>query len=600
MSNFQGEDSKIIAIRPLNKGIIKNVSENSLPVGGLLDAQNCVVDEKGIRKRRGFTYFPNSSSVVAYPPIMGLATFWKPDGTQISVVWDSKFIYRILPTSFLAVYDTYAIGTCSSSGTTVTGVGSLWVTAASDVQAGDIFVLDADGSGDGPEEIEISSITNDTELELVSTPVGTFGVGSDYEIRRAFKVKNNKQIDFVTLTDKIVFTDGTRTLRSYDGTTFGEFSSDIVEIGDCLAYHRDRLWMGRITSSSIVYRTRMIWTSTVDLGDFTPSASDLSIDRPYQVGEIIALKPLGDFLAVYYSDRIDLFRPTNVSGNFLPLAPVKLETGNVGLVGLKAVTSYLDGHFFIGQDDIYYLGVSKGLIPMQSPVRDDLYTNRDELWNAWAITDPINEVIRFGIPNVSGLTYKIWNYNYKSKAWSYSIFSTNFLSFTNIIQDITWDEAVGTWDTNTYGSWDDTKLDSGGGTVYVSKSNNLLRLSSSDLLDYSTDDVAFVVETGDMDFEIIDTDKTFVRLSLKLSKVPVASFPSFVVYGSVDEGTTYKTLGTLIVPSSRSEGYIDFRITGSTCRFKITNSINAASFVIVEIGLKVILRGQEVRGAVSS
>lgn len=600
MSNFQGQDSKIVALRPLNKGILKNLPSNMLPVGGLLDAQNCVITEKGIQKRKGFTYFPNSSSTVGYPPVMGLATFWKPDGTQISVVWDSKFIYRILANSFVGVYDTYAVGTCSVSGTTVTGVGTLWDTAASDVKAGDVFVFDADGSGDGPEEVEILSITSDTVLELVSTPTGTFIAGTDYEIRRAFNVKNEKQIDFVTLTDKIVFTDGIRTLRSYDGTTFGEFSSDITEVGDCLSYHRDRLWMGRITTDAgIIYRTRMIWTSTVDLGDFTPSATDLSIDRPYQAGEIIAIKPLGDFLAVYYSDRIDLFRPTNVSGNSLPLAPVKLETGNIGLVGLKAVTSYLDGHFFIGQDDIYYLGVSNGIVPLQSPVREDLYTYRDQLWNAWVISDPINEVIRFGIPNVSGLTYKIWNYNYKSKAWSYSIFSTNFLSFENIVQDITWDDAVGTWDTNDYGTWDDAKLGTGGGSVYVNSDNKLLKLSSSKLQDYSTDDVAFVVETGDLDFDIIDTDKTFVRLSLKLSEVPTASFPSFVVYGSTDAGFIYKTLGTLVIPSNRSEGYIDFRITGSTCRFKITNSVNTASFSIIEIGLKVVLRGQEVRNAVN-
>jgi hypothetical protein len=627
-NDFQTRRAINVPLRPLNKGIITEVQSNALPQGAVVDAQNCEVVTQGIKKRSGYlTPYDSDDLLVAAPPVRGIATFWKTDGTQVTVVMDSMFIYVLSASGLTPVFDTYAVGTCSVAfgSDAVTGVGTLWNTVASDVRVGDVIVFDPDGLVNGPEAGQIKTINSDTSITLEFTVTAAHAAGTPYEIRRVFNIQNNKHLDYTTLANKLVITDGTRTLRSYDGSTYGEYSTDITEVVDCITYHRDRLWAARVTDAiGNVYRTRLIWTSTVDLTDFTPSGADLSIDRPYQTGEIKAIKPLGDFLAVYYEDRIDLFRPTNVGGNALPLAPIRLESNNIGIVGLKAVTKMTEGHFFVGQDDVYYLGTNTGLVPLNSPVKDDLLAFPDTLWNAWAVTIPALNAVKIGIPDNTGLISKVWNYNYKSKAWSYDPIDTGALANNNILQNfngrtsmftealvesVTWEEAVGTWNDNTYSTWVGAASGTGyvfllcwgfksSGDIRVNRSFKIQQLSKGITQDTltTTTDIQSVIETGDLDFNAPDKNKSYTRISAKLLRSLVTNL-EFTVEGSVDYGDTWRTLGTLDIPIGKTEAHVDFMFTGSTGRFRLTTAADNEQFTVTEFVVRVIGRGLEVQNA---
>ena len=260
-----------VSMRPLNKGMITDFPSDMLPTGAFNLIENANVKQVGIKRRGGFVAF---GAAVDYPPIVGMVDLWKTDGTQETIIMDQKFIYRITLTGVVGKYDTYSTGTIETAVAVVTGDTTGWDTA--DVNPGDVMILDANGSGDGPEEIVILTQADDTTITLVSTPVGTYAAGTDYEIRRAFAVPEGNLLDWtVTNQNKILFTDGVRTLRSYDGADFEEYSSDITEVIDTVLYFADRLWGARVVASSVDYRYRIIWTSTTDLTDFTPAFKSL-------------------------------------------------------------------------------------------------------------------------------------------------------------------------------------------------------------------------------------------------------------------------------------------------------------------------------------
>ena len=588
------QDPQTVGVRPVNKGIVTATSPNQLPKGAFLDVRNFFARTIGLERRPGFATF---GAAIDYPPIRDLVPYFKTNGEQSTIIIDSKFIYSVQLNSVVGIYDTYSTGTVSVSGTTLTGSGTAWDT--NDIRNGDVVVLDADGSGDGPEEVEVDSVGGATSITIKTTPTGTYGAGTDYEIRRAFASGANDIVDVTWIQNKLLFTDGVRTIRSYDGTTFGEFSSSITEVVDTIVFHRDRLWGGRVTDGGTNdYRQRLIWTSVTDLTDFTPNGDDLSIDRPYRSGKLRKILPLGDFLVAYYEDGIDVYRPTNIGGNLLPLSPQTFDSGNVSLVGQRAVAQWNDGHFFVGKDDVYFLSNTFALQALESPVRDDLLANPETLWATYVVADPERERIAFGIPGSSGNIEKIWSFNTKSKAWSYNQVTSTFLAVQKIVQGITWDTidtvmTTPTWDgMDQFGSWDAIDAGSTSDRFWAADSGLLKYLTEGATLDKGTTAIMAVLETGDFDFGSLDMDKTISRFALKLKEKPSAAL-AFTVEGSTDSGVTYRTLGTLNIPVDKTEGKVNFRLTGDVIRFKVTSNSNVMNYVIIEYSLAVRARGMQ-------
>jgi hypothetical protein len=436
---FIPADPQNIPLRPLDKGVQLHLPPQGLPSGAFLQARNLSVNPSGLTRRPVYRLYGSSLGGVDYGPIEDLQIFWTTAGLHKAILWDQKFIYEVTSTAFTGKYWTYDVGTVTvDAATTVEGAGGmLWDTAASEVQAGDIMILDPDASGDGPEEIEIASITDDDTLELVTACTGTYGAGSDYEIRRAFDADDPFMIDYTVVpgtANKIVFADGSRMLYCYDGTDFTEFATEAY-IPRAVTYFQNRTWMGNVGADGNEYKQRIWWSDTFpDVATFQATSY---LDLPYQQGQLMKLVPMGLYLSAYFNDRIFFGRQSNIYG--LPLQFDPIETGRIGLVGTRAVVPWIGGHFFVGQDNIYWLPGNGGpLEPIGTPIVKESIRECSYLWRIRAVHYPLVDSILFAFPRDGEEFERIWLFNYKSKSWSEWPITGEMLSVTSFTTPVTY------------------------------------------------------------------------------------------------------------------------------------------------------------------
>lgn len=584
-----------LPIRPVNLGILSNLPATMVPLGGFVDIANYHAERAGLRRRPGIIDGA-ASDQVTYGPIQDAFTFYKADGSRLSAILDQKFLYLVTTTGFTGQYWTYTTGTASASGTTITGSGTLWNTAASYLRAGDVMILDADGSGDGPEEIEIDSITNDTELELVSAPVGTYGAGTDYEIRRAFGDKVDRCFN---LLDEVVLTDKTRApLYSWDGSAFGSASSDgYAARAICFAY--DRIWLASTVESGSELRTRIRWSLQTDVKDFTSTPAIAGDDRwqdlPYTGGEILRLIPLGPLLVAYFETAVFIGRPTNFQGSVLPVAWEMVNTRGIGLVGAKAVWDGEDRHILVGQDDFYELTVDGGWKSLESPVAEAAIRAADveALKGACVSVDNLNRRTVFGLPETSTRIAKIYSWEHDGKAWSYDEYPCDVLVGVWLDESQDWDSGPATtWDGGSDDSWNNPDVQGAGHRLYIGNGGVLQYVTDAEEQDEGGA-ISCRFETGDIDLNVPDQDKTFLKFGLRLRTRPSATV-TWTIEGSTDGGDTWRTLGILTIGTGSIEGKIDFALTASALRIRGSSSSIVASYTITEMTVDVAGRGLEV------
>jgi len=587
-----------IPIRPLIQGIRKDVPENLVPLGAFSDINNIYVTKTGLKKR-GCIYIYRDLDAVDYPPIQGIETFWDTTGNKTTIIFDKKFIYAVTAAGYVRKEWTYATGTCSSSGRTVTGSGTLWDTAASYVQAGDLFVLDANGSGDGPEEILIASVTDDTHLELASTPAGTYGASTDYKIVRAFKFVGQDLLDWATRADLLYYTDHDKPVVKWDGTTFTVVDSGLFK-ARCLTYFNDRLILGNTinVTDGTYHKQRFRWGNRASE---TLTDDNHYLDLPYTSDELLRLIPLGSLLIAYFENSIWYGQPTNMQSD-LPYAFTRLDTGGIGLVGQRAVIPWTDGHFFIGQDNFYYLNFSsqQPLTPVGNAVFDfvDRLEIRDSLWRSYVSVDPLNDSIVFGLPG-SGSAASLsclFVYNYFTQSWSKHQVTLDFLGTKSLVDITQYDELEGTYD-DLVGTYDELSS----GPQSIALWHGLAGRLSTFRDTVVTDDgstISVSLDTGDMDFDQPNMYKGFYKMTLKLREPYTNSYSSenlvLFLQGSVDRGTTWKDLGSFTIEENESEAVVFFRLLGGQARFRIyNNSVNFDTFTIEEIVLTISGKGKE-------
>ena len=117
------------------------------------------------------------------------------------------------------------------------------------------------------------------------------------------------------------------------------------------------------------------------------------------------------------------------------------------------------------------------------------------------------------------------------------------------------------------------------------------------------------MESPDYDFNTPDISKVFTRLSLKTYRtlqdpmeiltVPDINgdtFPlEFDIQFSGDFGYSWKRPTTLRLRNNYNEGKVDFRLNGSTLRFRLINEQFIEPFKISEFVLRVIGQGLQIR-----
>lgn len=459
-SLFVPDSPRNFTIRPLIRGMVLNAPSNGIDDAALLDAKNVWITEEGIQRRGGY-YAERSEGSATYPRLQDVGVLYKSDGTQVRFVIDDKFLYSLGDTSWTGQYWTYSTGTITATAgsTSVTGAGTTWT--GQDIIAGDKIVLDADGSGNGPETCEVESVDGDTAITLTAAAANSHGAGSDYVIRRAFAASNPYLVDWCMVKNRALFADSTRELYSYNGTAFTSYTSNDY-VPTCVAWWKSRLWIGRISESGTDERNRLRWSQVSDTTDFQ---ADNWMDLLECRGAIRRIIPNGNLLHIYFSDGLYIGRPA-VSP--YPISVQKLETGGIGLVGMKAVVPYLDGHFFVGQDDIYYVSQAK-IERIGQPIVKKSIALCKHLWRVYASIDPKNSRVVFGFPVDNEDIENIWSFNYKTGAWSYDEMSCTLLANSEFISSITWNNLMtAPYETGTVDVTSGSAILTGNGTSWSS------------------------------------------------------------------------------------------------------------------------------------
>lgn len=592
MSDFAPTATKNFHFRPLNKGMVRTETPTKLPPGAFVTIDNYLVTRKGLKRRPGITDFAGGTAV-EHPPARGIGVLYKDTGTGIGFFFDTKYFYKLLADGAQAKYWEYE----TSATVTITGgdldraVSTGLNFSANNIIAGDMLMVESGSTVLA--SAEIGGITNKSYLDLESAVTDSYA-GADFTIYKAFA--GDVRVPTYTIVDNlVVLADGNRELIQFNGDTVTNYcESGVDPIADSILYFEDRLWAGRIQGgANLDHRYRTMWTGVADHDYFD---SSWFLDLPYVPGELVCHVPLGQMLVAYFKDSIWLGRPTNVPGNDLPYAFEQLPTGRVGLVGPRAVCQWLDGHFFLGQDGPYYLSASGGIEPLGDVVADDMINDEDDLEYSQVIPAPSLDSVLFGITSTASGFTRIWAFNYKSRAWSYWSVSGTALALEEINAVYTWDGlAAGvTWDTGITGvyAWSDALATTGVPEIWVGQSGYVRRFEESDTTDVSAN-IACQLVTGDLDFDAPDITKIYLRLGVKIDQVLSADL-DFVVQGSVDLGDTWKSLGTLTITAGRTEGFITFRMIGSTIRFQLDSSNDIEQYTIIEYSVKVKGAGQEV------
>jgi hypothetical protein len=455
------------------------------------------------------------------------------------------------------------------------------------------------------ESITLNASTTGIRIELVIHTDEAIGTvlyiddislvenGNLYAIYRAFNVDDTTLLDWTVADGKLIVADHARPLYAYDGTTFTIYDSDVTYIPACVTFFSDRLWIANTIEDGVYYYQRLRWSSPTDRTSFDPGDY---IDLPYTAGPIKRIVPLGRFLAVYFQDTIFVGVPSNLA--YLPYAFKQFETGSKGLIGARAVTTVMGGHFFVGQDDVYYFS-GQELKALNCPVVEAMILSCQDRRRIYAINDVSNNRILFGMPETGKYIEKMWSYSYKTQQWSYDNVTATSLSSPALDLGLSWDDlatylSVNTWDEGmlTFESWDSIGSIIASNKVYKSESGLLTQLSDNS---GSDDGTAYTTtfETSDMDFNELDKDKSFFQFRLKLAERPEVALNFYITY-SLDGGYTWTDCGILTVPITARESKVDFIATGSAIRFKVTETSTALPYTVTELSLRLCTKGDEV------
>ncbi len=560
MSDYNAtyDEVKQVSLRPLSKGMVLNEPSNTLEVGAFLDLKNVQATLEGLRKRLPYQrvaadpYYNGTGNDPGL--LVGVTQYLNSSGDTYLVLVCTTAIYtfqRRYGYSHQSVFET------PTTGVQFTG----WC------QIGDELIL------------------NNSNGEMVVFD-GTF----DTEDPLAPLLKDFWPTEI------------------YDGKDPDDYvePTNIVSIANGF----QRLWvLGTTEGTDGICRTRLRWTDVLQYHLF-PVENYYDIEGPQQ--DAVRILSLSSLLIAYFRDSVFVGRPSNIEG--LPFTFTQLETGGIGLIGTQAVCSWLEGHFWIGQDDFYFLSVSSGLQRIGSPIARRVLEGTLFRRRAAAHPDPQNNRICFIVPRDSERANEIWSFDYKSQAWSYGTFVTEVIGSSLFYESLTYDMLDNEEDEGglprpvglgypTYESWFNSGVYPTYSSMMSDPSETLLVLGNDYVafaagddgygLDDGVSPIPVVIQSGYMDFDYPDLDKTITRLNVRMREAVTVATP-FTLEVTVDGGITWKMVrGGLTIRAGQAEGWATFRATGSTFGFRLTQAGTRDQWILEEIGLMVVIRGIE-------
>jgi hypothetical protein len=589
------QTAQTVAVRPLDKGMVLDKASQSLPDGAFVRLKNLFSSTEGPTRRPGYTRFA-AGAIVPYP-MVDYVTAWTPDGLQQNILITEKTLFRVSPA---LGYDEIEWGFAGTDMTVIQDAFDTFILEdlgatflSEDFKIGDIVRI-------GIEEAVVTEVQNNTRFLAQGTL--TEGTGYDYKIQRAFGPGNAKLVDWVIHEGFLLLADGKRPLMQYDLSTgtisywidapgkFPPFTTTLIPA--CVASFQDRVWLG-YTEDDVdgIQRQRIRWSGLADNRNFSITTNYL--DLPYVNGVLLRLVPQNVSLVAYFDDGI--YRGTQTNYPTLPLRFDPVETGGAGLVGPKAINAFLGGHFFVGQDDIYFLSL-EGARRIGTPIARDSLRKSKELWRSYVAVDPWNYSIVFGIPENNTYMENLWRFSYKTEGWSYDDIQTYMVANPIVNAQLSWDDLSGEWDDLglAFPTWDDINVNDPRKLLYVERGGRLWKSTARGETDFEAGPIAVELVSKDHDLDNPDSIKTVVRLALKIeAEEPLLNPLIFSVFVSPNRGRVWKAVGTLTVRVGYDEGYVNFRSTGSTFMFKLVSDSAVRSYSITEYTMRIRSSGEE-------
>lgn len=616
-----------LSFRPMNAGMVTSETSMLSPDGSFRNIEGFDVSTRGLVRLGGWqpsifdylTGFPLAlEQEFSGERLEDLAQVWLSDGSSVNMVISSSCLYTMdKDKGYKTIYwgQEFAIDTVAGEfDTTFTVIGDFR----------ELYISTSDYVVIGTEKFRVTSVTA-TVSELTITADGLFlsepGPGGTFKVLKPFQAADEYFVDFTFGRNVLYLVDGQSAMVfKYSG---GEYLQPHIMKSDAgvrtvmgartVTFFADRLYFGDIIEYDILadstfMRQRIRWTEVSDL-NICKSSSYQDLVRSQ--GRIIKLLGLGNLMVAYLSDSIYYGRQTNLTT--LPYAFYLMETSGITALGMKAITSFFDGQVFAGQDNVYLISPDISIQPIGTPIAETLAYDTKTVHMTKLLVDTDRTRLIIAIATNTTDLDKLYMYNYRSKAWA-----TSELGYFAAMAAVQFNDELYYFELDADDTYETTYLRNNSFVSLLTGPTNkqLLSFQNNGFLrvynpEYSYSELATTsgvtqrveltqsIETQDYDFGDADLDKTALRLGLKITSLDGEVQDQrvlFKVEGSTNRGATWKDLGTLRISPGLTEDYVNFRLTGSTLRFRISKPTNITTeykpFEISELTLRV--RGRSI------
>jgi hypothetical protein len=215
--------------------------------------------------------------------------------------------------------------------------------------------------------------------------------------------------------DTLIATNGADVIQKWTGTGKMAALGGTPPKAKVVLPFMNHLLLGSVNDGT-AYPDKLVWSAQDNAEDWTAASGSGEVRTTDYPGEIRAILPIGDNLAVVYKD--DSWYTLQYVGPpwYFKVRPAE----PVGILSQRAVAAIRGAHFLIGKDNIY---INNGLRtePIGDPIRDEFFSmlNPDYVGMAFVHVDHDARDVYFCIPT-TGNTYpnRAYIYNYEQQAWS--------------------------------------------------------------------------------------------------------------------------------------------------------------------------------------
>lgn len=631
------------AIRPIMRGMITEAAPTQAPDGSFSMVKNLDVTTRGMRRLGGWALglYNNDDTPIAVPFLMpderveDVTNLTLANGVIQTFTISNRFLYRL----------TLSIGYERIPWCKTLFDSNCWkVDSISTVNAGTQTVISMNGenfstyylkAGDfikfegNPTYYEVTSVElleSSISLILKTLVTPEPPLDTKFLIYKPFKSTALSFVDFCTARNKLYLVDGLSDMVfEYNGNVLSpliitdEMGNQTVVGAETITFYGERLYFGNVRegyvgSTTSHFRHRVRWT---DVLDFSKSPASYYQDVSREQGRIFKLLGLGPLLMAYTPTEVYYARPTNLTN--LPYSFAKLETGGAAASGPKAIAAFLEGQVFVSNNNVFFISSSLQVAKLADGITYDLQRAQGNANYTYCRVDSKQERLLIGTSQSGFEANKLFIFNIQAKAWSlYNHIPLIAPSLLTIGRQLLWQDIVPeeTW-TNTHlrtfpwatilsGDAAPTLVafQAGGYLLIYNPDSNMNEITQENTITRFHTPIR--IETPDYDLDAPDTDKTALRLGIKIFERELdrltRTVPIYLqVTGSVDGGQHWKNLGILRIAPQHDEDALNFRLTGATIRFRIDSVLpegvpdTALSiYEIVELTMRLRARSVEV------